>query len=302
MEERRLSKFDAWHLLNVILGLYKVITDCYDLCKLNSQQKELLLKNWRKKDKEIAECYHSFLQYGYCKSVRIELSESVFERLYRFIIEEDDLDLAMDFVQPKLYLNYLIQTMQKIEQSGRMKFLSIELLTSLRDFRVEIHKWATVYALRKNTSLNKEMSKRQNMTYSILCKIKKRETFFKDETEPYRFGEKKKFNLSDYFIATYNKQYIARIFQYLNYLNEHKEDTYITKMASLISVVWEKQLLCNTYNNTLKAIFDYYGIKHKVENYKPSRFRRPNYKGNLPLTRLEALKVLQSIESPIVEI
>jgi hypothetical protein len=59
---------------------------------------------------------------------------------------------------------------------------------------------------------------------------------------------------------------------------------------------WENHLLCETYGNTLRAVFDHFGITDKTENYKPSRLRRTSYKGNPPLARVQALKFFQSME------
>jgi hypothetical protein len=68
-------------------------------------------------------------------------------------------------------------------------------------------------------------------------------------------------------------------------------------MASVVAVAWENSLLCETYNNTLQAVFDHFGISDKTENFKPSRFRRPNYKGTPPLVRVQALKFFQSLDT-----
>ena len=46
MEDGGLSKLDTWCLVNVILRLYKVIANCYDLCHLYVHEKKLLTEKW----------------------------------------------------------------------------------------------------------------------------------------------------------------------------------------------------------------------------------------------------------------
>ncbi|MFA5769530.1 MAG: hypothetical protein WC871_08345 [Bacteroidales bacterium] len=214
------------------------------------------------------------------------------------IVTNIDFGLALDFVQPKLYLNHLIRTMRTVEEHIGREFASLGFIVSLRDFRAEVYKWAAVYALRINSSLDNEMAKRQIMTYSILCDPKYRGMILREETGHYPMAKKNAFDLSDFFIGAYDRQRITRIFQYLNSLNEQKGASYIARMASVIAIAWEKHLLCETYSNTLRAVFDHYGIADKVENYKPARLRRSSYKGNPPLARVQALKFFQSLENP----
>lgn len=79
-------------------------------------------------------------------------------------------------------------------------------------------------------------------------------------------------------------------------LNSKREPMYVSKIASIVAVAWEHHLLCDTYNNTLQVLFDHLGINDKIDNYKPARLRRENYKGNLPRARVLALKFFKSIE------
>lgn len=296
MEDGGLSKLDTWCLVNVILRLYKVIANCYDLCHLYVYEKKLLTEKWNEKDREIAGFFREPQPYEYGTDTKVELTSRTFEELHRFIIERNDFALAMDFIQPKLYLNFLIKTMKKVEACLGKEFYCFDFVVLLRDFRAEIYKWAAVCATRDHSTLEKEMAKRQIMTYSILCDPKYRGMILREETGHYRMAEKNAFDLSDFFIGAYDQQRITRIFQQLNSLNEQKEASYIARMASIIAIAWENHLLCETYNDTLRAVFDHFGIADKVENYKPSRFRRPNYKGTPPLVRVQALKFFQSLE------
>ena len=282
--------------MNVIFRLYGVIANCYDLCNLYREKKVLQLERWLDKDREIADFYRKPQRYEYGTDVHIELSEETFEELHEFIIEQNDFALAMDLVQPKLYLNHLIRTMRTVEEHIGMEFASLGFIVSLRDFRAEVYKWAAVYSSRINSSLDNEMAKRQMMTYSILCDANNSETILQEETGHYPMAEENAFDLSGFFIGAYDRQRITRIFQYLNSLNEQKGASYIARMASVIAIAWEKHLLCETYGNTLRAVFDHFGIAEKIENYKPARLRRSSYKGNPPLARVQALKFFQSME------
>ena len=297
MEEGGLSRLDAWRLVNVILRLYKVIANCYDLCTLYIGKKVLLPEKWMDKDREIANYCREPHRYEYGANVIIELSGRTFEKLHEFIIERNDFALALDFIQPELHLNLLIKTMRKVEAYLGMEFESICFMVSLRDFRAEIYKWAAVHASRINSSIEKEISRRNISAYSLLCEDKNSGIIILEEAEGYPMADKNAFDLSDFFVAGYDTQRIARIYQYLKFLNAKTDASYIAQMASVIAVAWENHLLCETYGNTLRAVFDHFGITDKTENYKPSRFRRTSYKGTPPLVRVQALKFFQAIDN-----
>lgn len=53
VEEVSLSKVDAWHLERVILRLYKVIANSYDLCSLYLGKSVFLLEKWEEVNEEI---------------------------------------------------------------------------------------------------------------------------------------------------------------------------------------------------------------------------------------------------------
>lgn len=236
-------------------------------------------------------------QHGYGKNGNIQLSDQIFEDLYKFIIEEEDFALAIDFIQPKLHLNHIIQTIQTIEEYQRIRFSSFDFIVSLRDFRTEIYRWASVYSSRINSTIDKELAKREVTTFSLLCDEKSRVSILREEANIYKAADKNSFELSNFFIDEYNAQCISRISQYLNFLNTQKGVSYIAKMASVIAIAWENHLLCDTYNNTLQAVFNHFGITDKIDNYKPARLRRSNYKGTIPVARAQALKFFNSIDN-----
>lgn len=295
--EEGLSKVDAWRLVNVIFRMYKVIANCCDLCRLYTDQKVILLEEWEEKDKEIANYYQNPQHYEYGRDATIQLSDRTFEELFNFIIEQDDFALAMDFIQPKLHLNHLIQTMQKIKEHKGIRFSSIDFIVSLRDFRVEIYKWSAVYSSRINSTIEAEMEKRKVMTYSLLCDEKSGKSIMKEDSENYKAVENNSFDLSGFFVDVYNPVCISRIYQYLKLLNTQKGASYLAKMASVIAIAWENNLLSDTYNNTLQAVFKHFGISDKINNYKPSRLRRCNYKGTIPVARAQAMKFFNSIRN-----
>lgn len=301
MEEKGFSKVDVWHLENVILRLYKVIMNSYDLCSLYMEKKVILLEKWEEKDKEIADYYQEPQRHEYLTQVSAQLSAHTFEDLFVFIIEQNDFALALDFIQPKLHLNNLIQTMETIEESLEIKFSSIEFIGLLRDFRSEIYKWAAVYSSRINSTIDKEMAKREIMTYSLLCDEKSKSSILCEDPSNYKAAVSNLYELSHFFIDEYNAQCISRIYQYLKFLNNQKGACYIAKIASIIAIAWENHLLCGTYNNTLQALFDHFGITDKIDNYKPARLRRSNYKGTIPLARAQAMKFFHSIDKCLMK-
>ena len=145
--------------------------------------------------------------------------------------------------------------------------------------------------------MEQEMAKRTCMTYSLLCEANHYQICLQEEAGHYPMAGDKGFELADFFNKDYDAGRIARIYQFLRSLNEQKGASYTAKMASVVAVAWENSLLCETYNNTLQAVFDHFGISDKTENFKPSRFRRPNYKGTPPLVRVQALKFFQSLDT-----
>ncbi len=298
--EDGLSKVDAWHLVNLILRLYKVIANSYDLCVQYIDQKLILTEKWELQDKEISNFYLKPQRYGYGRNMSVQLSDQTFEELFNYIIEQDDFALAIDFLQPKLHLNNLLQTMQTLEEFMGIKFSCFELIVSLRDFRTEVYKWAAVYSSRINSTIDKEIEKRKIMTFSILCEERRSLSILKEETGYYKATVNRSFELSRFFVDEYNPQCISRIYQYLNYLNTQKGVSYISKIASVIAIAWENHLLCDTYNNTLQAVFNHFGITEKIDNYKPARLRRSNYKGTIPLARAQAIKFFNTIDNQVL--
>jgi len=299
MEDGGLSRLDAWHLENVIFRLYKVIANCYVLCTRYVQKNVLEPETWMEKDRKIAGYFREPQRYEYGEDVGIELSGRTFEKLHEFIIERNDFELALDFVQPKLHLNFVIKTMKKVETHLEESFSSTDFVVTLRDFRAEVYKWAVVYALRSHSSMEQEMAKRPCMTYTLLCEANHCQICLREEAGHYPMAGDKSFELADFFRKDYDPRRIARIYQFLQSLNAQKGALQIAKMASVIAIAWENDLLCKTYNNTLKAVFNHFGITDKTANYKPARLRKPNYKGTLPSARVQAMHFFQCIENSL---
>jgi len=199
MEDGGLSRLDAWHLENVIFRLYKVIANCYVLCTQYVQKNVLAPETWMEKDRKIAGYFREPQRYEYGEDVGIELSGRTFEKLHEFIIERNDFELALDFVQPKLHLNFVIKTMKKVETHLEKSFCSMDFVVMLRDFRAEVYKWAVVYALRSHSSMEQEMAKRPCMTYSLLCEANHCQICLQEEAGHYPMAGDKGFELADFF-------------------------------------------------------------------------------------------------------
>jgi hypothetical protein len=151
------------------------------------------------KDRKIAGYFREPQRYGYGEDVGIELSGRTFEKLHEFIIERNDFELALDFVQPKLHLNFVIKTMKKVETHLEKSFCSMDFVVLLRDFRAEVYKWAVVYALRSHSSMEQEMAKRPCMTYSLLCEANHCQICLQEEAGHYPMAGDKGFELADFF-------------------------------------------------------------------------------------------------------
>jgi len=155
---------------------------------------------------------------------------------------------------------------------------------------------AAVHSSRINSSIEREMARRETMTYSLLCDERNSEMILREEPAQGAGPAEKVFNLAGFFIPGYKARHIAKIYEYLDALGREKGALYVAQVASVIAIAWERHLLCETYSNTLRAVFDHFGIGEKVENYKPARLRRSSYKGNPPLARVQALEFFESVE------
>lgn len=295
-----MSKVDAWHLERVILRLCKVIANSYDLCSLYLEKSVFLLEKWEEVNEEITTFFMQPQQHGFFSNVSVQLTALVFEELLMFIIEQDDFALALDFIQPKLHINRLIETMRVIEDTAGISFSCVNYMILLRDFRSELYQWAAVYSSRINSTIDMEIAKRKVMTYSVLCEKEHRQEALREVAGKYVSASQSSFQLSNYFVDDYDSKSISKIFQHLQNLNNQKGTSCNTQIAAVIAVAWEQDLLCDTFNNTLQAVFDHFGITDKTDNYKPARLRRTNYKGNIPFARAQALKFFDSIDSRLL--
>ena len=182
--------------------------------------------------------------------------ENVLFKLYRTIqscVETvDSVSLGLfDLHAFVIFLHNLNDTLQ-----GCLS--SIPYLEMLRDFRYEIYKWACFYANRIGSTIDQEMGSRKDVTYLIAenldsLHIKYRGQDRRPVTITDITDEEAAFDLSDYFIARYDKSRILRIYKHISVLAYEQSDLYISKIISIIAYAHYQGFLSCSYARTIRA-------------------------------------------------
>ena len=97
----------------------------------------------------------------------VELSKENFIRLRNFIIETQDIGLALDLSEQELNLHSFIIFLKGLNENIEGCLSSITYLEMLRDFRYEIYKWACFHANRIGSTIDCEIKRRQEVTSLI---------------------------------------------------------------------------------------------------------------------------------------
>lgn len=107
MDTNPLTRVEIWHLENVLFKLYRTIQSCVD-----SIDPELInlfdfsdSMTWIDKDTLITEFFEKPQYYEYGGFAVVELSKENFIRLRNFIIETQDIGLALDLTEQELNLH-----------------------------------------------------------------------------------------------------------------------------------------------------------------------------------------------------
>ena len=93
--------------------------------------------------------------------------------------------------------------------------------------------------------------------------------------------EEAAFDLSDYFIARYDKSRILRIYKHISVLAYEQSDLYISKIISIIAYAHYQGLLSCSYARTIRATLAKFHIEVKPNYLHPATFGQPTEKGNL---------------------
>ena len=162
MDTDRLTRVDVWHLENVLFKLYRIIQSCVDSIDSSAFGLYDLTDSiiWIDKDTLITEIFEKQQYYEYGGLSIVELSEENFIKLRNFIIETEDLGLALDLTEQELNLHSFIIFLKNLNEPFSGCLSSINYLEMLRDFRYEIYKWACFYSNRIGSTIDQEIAKR----------------------------------------------------------------------------------------------------------------------------------------------
>ena len=164
-----LTRVDVWHLENVLFKLYRTIQSCVETVDSVSLGMFDLHDSisWIDKDTLITEFFEKPQYYEYGSQSVVDLTEDAFIRLRNFIIDTQDLGLAIDLTEQELNLHAFVIFLHNLNDTLQGCLSSIPYLEMLRDFRYEIYKWACFYANRIGSTIDQEMGSRKDVTYLI---------------------------------------------------------------------------------------------------------------------------------------
>ena len=297
-----LTRVDVWHLENVLFKLYRTIQSCVETVDSVSLGLFDLHDSisWIDKDTLITEFFEKPQYYEYGSQSVVDLTEGTFIRLRNFIIETQDLGLAIDLTEQELNLHAFVIFLHNLNDTLQGCLSSIPYLEMLRDFRYEIYKWACFYANRIGSTIDQEMGSRKDDTYLIAenldsLHIKYRGQDRRPVTITDITDEEAAFDLSDYFIARYDKSRILRIYKHISVLAYEQSDLYISKIISIIAYAHYQGLLSCSYARTIRATLAKFHIEVKPNYLHPATFGQPTEKGNLREAYQEAVAFYASL-------
>ena len=302
METAPLTRVDVWHLENVLFKLYRTIQSCVETVDSVSLGLFDLHDSisWIDKDTLITEFFEKPQYYEYGSQSVVDLTEDTFIRLRNFIIETQDLGLAIDLTEQELNLHAFVIFLHNLNDTLQGCLSSIPYLEMLRDFRYEIYKWACFYANRIGSTIDQEMGSRKEVTYLIAenldsLHIKYRGQDRKSVTITDITDVEAVFDLSDYFVARYDKSKILRIYKHISVLAYEQSDLYISKIISIIAYAHYQGFLSCSYAKTIRATLAKFHIEVKPNYLHPATFGQPTEKGNLREAYQEAVTFYSSL-------
>ena len=169
MNTTPLSRVEVWQIENVLFKLYRIIQSCVDFIDPDNIGIYELASpiTWIDKDTIITEFFEKPQYYEYGGFAVVELSKENFIRLRNFIIETQDIGLALDLTEQELNLHSFIIFLKGLNENIEGCLSSITYLEMLRDFRYEIYKWACFHANRIGSTIDCEIKRRQEVASLI---------------------------------------------------------------------------------------------------------------------------------------
>ncbi len=296
MEPHPITRVDVWHLENLLFKLFHTIQELHDSNYLYEVDLFSMSGNiaWIDRDTQIAEYFEHPYHYEYDPDSSVQLDAKTFLALRNFIIEHEDIGLALDLTEQELNLHAFIVFLKDLDKMMSGALTSIPYLEMLRDFRYELYKWACFVCNRKGSSIDREMKKRKEETYLIAENMEtKHIKYIPEEDETIDIEEETEeqelFDLTTHFIKTYDKAKILIIYKRISVLAYEKDDKYISKILSILACAHYKELLSSSYAKTAKSVMAKFHIPWKSSYGHPATYGKPSEKGITRAAYQEAL-------------
>lgn len=302
MIEKSLSRVQAWQLENTLFKLYKTIQSCID--SIGDTGLGLFSTfdtiGWIDKDTVITDYFEKPQTYEYGSDPTVNISEHTLHQLRDFIIENEDIGLAIDLTEQELNLHSFILFLETINEELGGCFSSIKYITMLRDFRYEVFKWASFYLNRQGTTVEEESQKKlelsyllsQNLSGNHLKMTHNRKQTFTFEEDGYSDDT---FDIGDYFKPDYDKKKLLKIYKHISVLAYEQEDLYISKIISIIAYAHYNKLLVVSFSKTITAVLTKFHIEVKPNYKHPATFGQPTIKGRHREAYIEAIEFFKTL-------
>ena len=230
MNTTPLSRVEVWQIENVLFKLYRIIQSCVDFIDPDNIGIYELASpiTWIDKDTIITEFFEKPQYYEYGEDSAVTLTGDNLFRLRNYIIENQALGVAIDLTEQELNLHSFILFLKNLDEPIYSCLGSIQYLEMLRDFRYEIYKWACFYSNSIGSTIDDEMTKRQEATYLIAENLNELHLKYRPQQKSFILhsdsDDEDAFDLSDYFKSHYDKAKILKIYKQISVLAYEQED------------------------------------------------------------------------------
>ncbi len=223
--------------------------------------------------------------------ITVEQISQYMSSLHDHIITNSETHFATDLVESEP----MFTTVQDflVQQSRKMKktMLSIDIIEVIKYYTLDLIAWAEIWYIHNGRDIHEELASRSN----TILKVLNRDPDLEDGTMYTKDGADSTKAFRNYFIKDYDAYKIAKINGRFNDLGKQKKDGYISKIAALTALLFDRKVLSKTYKDTLTYLFKRLSIKDDPTAYKPAQFKRPSMKGTMPASWEEANQFYDSL-------
>jgi hypothetical protein len=305
MYPKILSKVEVWELENIIFKLYGVIRSFkeeIEFCE-NGQHSEDFEKKCTEFNLAILQFFENPLDYGFCRKSDICLTLSQLVLLRNTIIETENLQLALDFVTPRLCLHTLIEAVIKNCHTELTECRSYIFLVALKNFRKELWQWVRMHTRYTGVDLKDVLVKHGEDPFTISQKIfdgkqdrvtaVRRKNAMQNEIHISGIDL-----LATLFIPKIERHIIAKIYQRISRLASEKRSMYISKIVSLIVFAHYNKLLRCSYAKAVKTLLLHLGMRVRECYLHPAIYGHLTIKGRARASYCEAEEFFSQMNIP----